>query len=360
MKKALLIIGLFVLNIYSQSYDAVSLSLAENYTALSRGVYALPWNPANLCMSRGNSMELNILSFNANMYNNALSINNYNRYFTYEGHGGRWTDSDKKEIMDLFEDGLHLNINYSANLLGFAYNNFALSIQSNIQGGAELISNKKLFKTVLYGDSLTRNYSFNDSKLAKASFYSATKIAIGYAYPIKIRKFVYIPGLKVINAGISLNYYLGNSVAQTKKSGVSVKRYRNELDKEILEYNVNFEGKTSYIEGSFPAGNGLGIDLGFSTQYQKQWQFSWSFENLFGSIYWKSNTERHMLIERDSVSVDSLLDDNAKDTSVSEDESYPTGAFSTRLPVKMRIGVSYQWMKELVITMDWHQGFDNY
>ena len=360
MKKVFLIIGLFSLNVFSQSYDAVSLSLAENYTALSRGIYALPWNPGNLCLSRGNSMELNILSVNAGAFNNALSINSYNRYFTFEGHGGRWSDADKNNIMDLFDNGLHLNINYSANVLGVAYNNFAFSIQSIVQGGAELLNNKQLFKTALFGDSLTRDYSIKDPKFAKASAYWANKISIGYAYPVNVRQFVDIPGVKTICAGISLNYFLGNAVVDIRNSSASVQRYRNESDDDILEYNLNFIGKTASVDNNFPAGNGFGIDLGFSAHYRKQWQFSWSFENLFGNIFWIQNVETHVIIEKDSLLADDLLDNNAEDTSVSEDESYPTGAFSTRLPVKMRMGASYQWTKELVLTMDWHQGFDHY
>ena len=289
MKNVILFVLLFVIGISAQTFDAVSLSMAENYTAASRGINAMTWNPANLSMPRGNTMELNILSMNMNFFNNALSVNSYNRYFTEEGHGGRWSDSDKRAILDLFKDGLKFNVNYSANVLGIAYNNFAFSIQSNIQGGAELISNEKLFKTVLFGDSLTRDYAFKDSKLVKASVYSATKISAGYSYPIKIYKFVDIPGIKTICAGVNLNYYLGNGVVKTKNSGVSVKRYQNELNDEILEYEVNFKNQTAYIENSFPAGNGFSMDLGFSSFYQKKWQFSWSFENLFGSIHWNQN-----------------------------------------------------------------------
>ena len=113
MKNVIIIIFLFVSSIFGQSFDAVSLSMAENYTAISRGINAMSWNPANLSMPRGNTMELNILSMNMNLYNNALSINNYNQYFTEEGHSGRWSDSDKNEILDLFNNGLDFNVNYS-------------------------------------------------------------------------------------------------------------------------------------------------------------------------------------------------------------------------------------------------------
>ncbi|MEJ2543648.1 MAG: DUF5723 family protein, partial [Calditrichaceae bacterium] len=360
MKKVILFSLLFAISISAQSFDAVSLSMAENYTAVSRGIYSMTWNPANLSMPRGNTLELNILSLNMNLYNNALSVNNFNQYFTEEGHGGRWSDSDKHAIMDLIDDGLKFNVNYSVNVLGVAFKNFAVSIQSNAQGGAELISNKKLFKTVLFGDSLTRDYAFKDPKLAKGSAYSASKISAGYSYPIKIYKFLDIPGIKTVCAGINFNYYLGNAVVQTKKSGISVKRYENDQDDEILEYELRFINQTAYIENSFPAGNGFGIDLGFSTYYQKKWQFSWSFENLFGSIYWNQNTEVQKLIEKDSLLFDDLIDKDAEDTSISIDTTYNRSSFSTRLPVKMRVGASYKWNKELLLSMDWHQGFDSY
>jgi hypothetical protein len=62
MKNVILFVLLFIINVFAQSFDAVSLSMAENYTAVSRGIYAMSWNPANLSMPRGNTMELNILS----------------------------------------------------------------------------------------------------------------------------------------------------------------------------------------------------------------------------------------------------------------------------------------------------------
>ncbi|MEJ2056143.1 MAG: DUF5723 family protein, partial [Calditrichaceae bacterium] len=248
------------------------------------------------------------------VYNNALSINSYNQYFTQEGHGGRWSTSDKKEIMDLLDDGVHTNINYSSNLLGFAYNNFAVSIQSKVQGKAELVNNSRLFKTFLFGDSLTRDYAFEDSKFAKGSAYSATKISVGYAYPLRIDRWIDIPGVKTVCIGMNLNYFLGNAVAKTQNSEVSLQRYQNEQEDEIIEYNLNVLSKTAYIEGSFPAGNGFGIDLGFSTHYDKQWHFSWSFENLFGSIHWAQNTETHVLVKRDSALFKDLIDNDAEDT----------------------------------------------
>lgn len=358
MKNIWLIIIFLVTTLQSQHFDAVSLGMGGNYSALSKGVTALSWNPANLCKTRGNSFELNFFSLNIAAFNNSISLTEYNRYFTQEGHNGKWSESDKKNILDILsDDGIKAYLNATTNILGFAYNNFAFSVQGVLQGSMGLGKNKKLFEIALDGENLTNDYVFNDSKIVALDIFSALKFALGYAYPIEIKE--YIPSVNKIYLGLNLNYYMGAAVAQSRTTDAVIKRYLNNEDKEVLEYRLNIAGRTSSVEGGFPAGNGFSIDFGAATVYEKKWLISWSFSDLFGSIHWHQNTEKHVFLKEDSLLTEDLFDANDEDTSVSMDTSFTTSSFNTGLPRRMRLGTAYLLQEDLSLTMDWHQGFDN-
>ena len=99
-------------SVNGQGFDGASLGMGRAYGAMATGIDAIAWNPANLVLPRDNFMELNLFAINLNMANSSFNIDNYNRYFTKEGHKGWWSDSDKEAILDLIdEDGLNASIN---------------------------------------------------------------------------------------------------------------------------------------------------------------------------------------------------------------------------------------------------------
>jgi hypothetical protein len=359
MKKIFVIIVIFISFLSGQNFDVASVGMAGNYTALGRGVSAMAWNPANLCSVRGNSFELNLFSVNLAAFNNTFSINDYNRYLTAEGNNGRWTDNDKQGLLNLIpDDGIQSFLNTSTNILGFAFNNFAFTIQSVTQGQVSLSENKEPFNMVLDGVEITNDYSFKNSGVVEGEMFGAIKMSAGYAYPIALRNL--IPGISKISVGLGINYFAGLAIARTVHSDVIANRYENETEDEMLYYKMNLETNYAYVDGNFPAGNGFSLDFGATTKYRSAWTFSWAFSNLFGSIRWNQNTEKYVLLETDSVLIDNLLEGKDSETSVSVDSTYNRSNFSTRLPVKMRMGAAYQLLDELVLTMDWHQGFDHH
>jgi len=359
MKKIVAIMVLLSAALFGQHFDAVSLGMGGNYIALSRGINAITWNPANLSLPRGNNLEINIFSMNLAAYNNSLAIREYNRYFTEEGHKGRWSEADKKDILNMIsDDGLRTYLNFHTNILGVAYKNFGFSFQSVTQGRVALSENKKPFQILLQGEEFTKNYELKNSKLVDIDAFTAFKISMGYAYPFTIKE--YIPGIDKIYVGANFNYYMGGALVETRRSDGLIRRQLTVDDEDVLQYDLNLIGRTSHIENSFPAGNGFSFDIGASTSYRKNWLISWSFSNLFGNIYWSKNTEKHILSQRDSLLIEDLFEDREEDTSVSTDTSMAIGGFSTRLPVHMRIGAAYLLREDLRLTLDWQQGFDTY
>ena len=89
IKKILFVIisiPFIVFSVFAQGFDGASLGIGRAYGALATGIDAIAWNPANLVLPRDNFMELNLFSINLNMANSSFNIDNYNRYFTKEGH----------------------------------------------------------------------------------------------------------------------------------------------------------------------------------------------------------------------------------------------------------------------------------
>ncbi len=357
------IIWIFVISgsLIAQGFDAKSLGLADNYSAVSRGVQAMPWNPANLALERGNTFELNFISFNIAIYNNSFSLSEYNRYFTKEGNGGRpYTEKDKQAILDLIPDeGFKAMSSVGMNAFGVAYNNFGFAVQLIQQGQGASSTSKKLIDIALNGEDLTRDYNLHETNPVGGSSFGAMKISAGYAYPLKPTKIKFLRFMRkhvdLLAVGININYYLGAAGAKIERSELRVKRFGAKADS--VSYLFNMEAVTSATESGSPTGQGFGIDLGITAKYKKHWHFSLSFSNLFASIRWTKNVERFILKESGEAEI---FGDTNEDSELSIDTSYAIGSFETKLPTVMRAGASYKLLNNLTLVAEWRQGFDDY
>ena len=72
MKSLFSLLFIWVSTASAQNFDAASLGMAGNYSAISRGVASMAWNPANLALKRGNMLEINLFSVNAQFYNKII------------------------------------------------------------------------------------------------------------------------------------------------------------------------------------------------------------------------------------------------------------------------------------------------
>ncbi len=373
MLKKLFIILISAYSLNAQSFDGVGLGMAGNYTAISRGVNAVALNPANLALVRGNNVEVNLFSMRNDIYNNSFSYYEYNRYFTAEGNGGFWTEYDKNAIINTIQsDGIQINQDITMNILGFAINNFAFVVQAVEQGDIHIASSKRPFEIALYGDSLTKDYTYSDPQVLQADAYSALKFTLGYAYPLNLKL---LPGLSWKSVGINVNYFLGTAVAQTTQSDVLLQRKLvGEDNTDIIMYRANLSGRIA-IPGvaaddsvdvvwdetsGYTAGKGLGIDLGLSFNFSKKWDFSLSVNNLFASINWNTNTMLSYQNFSDSLETTDLFNGNDSGNNVQEDSIVHIDNFSTPLPSVMRLGAAYHLLDNLVITAEYRQGLDSY
>ena len=102
-------------------------------------------------------------------------------------------------------------------------------------------------------------------------------------------------------------------------------------------------------------GSGYGLDIGAAGIINKKLSISMSFDNVLGSINWNKNTKQYFttfLVD----SADYKKDDfsiNQQDTSYTEDIE----AFSTRMPVVLRMGAAYDIKEYLTVALDLEQAF---
>jgi len=359
MKKltAFILIGWAVL--YGQNFDGTALSLAGSYTALSKGIDAVGWNPAGLALQRGNAIEINIISINSAFFNDALSLDTYNRYFTAEGNPDNFlNESEIKDLLSLFSDQrLKINTDNTVNLFGLAFNNFGMAVQGIAAGSVD--ANIKPLEIALNGLDFTEDYSYNVPNQVKGDLFSAIKISFAYAYPISIKK--YLPGFRPLAVGIGINYYIGMAVGQVLDSRLSINRIPAEGDNDEYTSLVG-QARARYAlgeDGPTPVGSGRGIDLGFSSGYGKRWRFALSFSNIGASINWSTNTNILIQTHQDSIPMGDLINgDNNEDTSTDTDTSYAIGSFSTSLPAVMRIGGVYEIQNNWLVSAEWQQGLN--
>ena len=354
MKKIIILLFIITAYVYPQSFDGISPGLAGNYMTMSRGVNALGWNPANLALSRGNGIEISLLSFNSSLYNNSFSLDTYNRFFTEEGHGGYWNTKDKNELLDIMSDnGLRMDVGVNANILGLAFNNFGMAVQMIGQGYTKLAANKEPFEMVLFGETIDRSYQYEQSSQVKAAAYSAMKISFGYAYPINMKWLR--PELKDLAIGLTWNRYVGFAVAQSRKADVLFERIPG--DEESLKYALLMEARTANASGS-SSGTGNGFDFGLSSGWGKNIDFSWSFTNVGASIKWVGDTEKHYLYHADSVAIEDIDKDDDESSKTEIDTTYDIGSFRTSLPAMMRMGAVYHLSQQWKVSAEYHQGLN--
>jgi hypothetical protein len=354
--KILIVICLISLqSVTAQSFDGIGLGLAGNYTASSRGVNSMAWNPANLAMYRPNNFELNFVSVNAALFNSGFSVNDYNKYFTLSGHNGEWSIKDRQEILNKFSgDGLGLNMDINTNILSFVAGNFGLGIQLLTNGSAHIDAGKPL-EIILFGETIERDYEFSDSGILNADFYSALKNSISYSYLFKIDRYKYY--VSHLAVGISLNYYMGLAVAQSLKSSVDMRRIDSgglDSQEEMIRYETRILARTDDPSNGI-AGKGFGMDLGVTARFARSWYFSLSVSNLFASINWSGNPQMAEYSRVDSIYI---FANTGHDTSYTFENKTRGKEFKTSLPVVLRAGLSLRLMQNLTLSADLHQGLN--
>ncbi|HEX2897804.1 MAG TPA: DUF5723 family protein [candidate division Zixibacteria bacterium] len=311
----------------SELSSARSLALSGAMTALSTGVDAARYNPANLGLQSQAPLQLELASFGANISNNSFTLDDYNKYT-----GATLSSSDKSDILaKIPKEGLNLKADAEAAALSLSFGTFAFSVSG--VGAADANLNKDIMDLLLNGNS------FADSVIVTGSYSDGIAYAqAGFSYG----HLLYEAGSRQLAIGGTIKYIRGIGVEEIVK-----------LDGIAATLATGFQGTGSIAARTATGGSGYGVDLGAALKLNQNYTIGARLENVLGSINWNKDTEEHGI----DFSFDTMTINNANDSViVSNDYSIDIPSFSTRLPTVMTLGVANTSGK-LRWGIDWEQGF---
>lgn len=366
--------------------DARTTAMGRTYTILSRGVYSLGRNPANLMFSENKHFELAthlpLPNMSFKVGSDFIDLGEYNYFFGGETDatgatvGRTLTDSDKQRMIALFESGgkiftevnfTHFAVSYKANekigAFGFGLGD-AINVDFRFPSG--------IIDLALYGNPIGKVYNFNDLGL-NASF--IRNISFSYARDLP---FILPKVFKQFSVGLSVKLVQGYAYARVEKVNTTfTTTAQNEItgDANILaytaispdfgvKYKFESEEKTASF-GAFPqaAGSGTGIDFGISTKISDKLNIGLAITDI-GSMTWDKGTAQ--FVSKGAFLVDDLTNSEQLDTLKNAfiGEAQPIASFTSELPTALRLGASYQFYGSqdsagYVLSLDYNQGFND-
>lgn len=366
--------------------DARTTAMGRTYTIVSRGVFALNRNSANLMLSENKHLQISThfplpnLSFKVGT--DFMDLEEYNYFFGGEADatgatsGRLLTDDDKQRMIDLFQDGgkifseinlMHFAATYKVNekigAFGFAMGD-AIYIDFRFPSG--------IIDLAMYGNPIDKVYNFNNLDI-NASWIRSYGLSYARDLP-----FVFPKVFKQFSAGITFKIVQGFAYARVENVNTTfTTTAQNEIvgDANILAYTAfspdfgvkyDFEDEEKSSSFSpFPqaAGSGTGIDIGFSARLNDKINVGLAITDI-GSITWDKGTAQ--FVSSGSFKIDDVLNNEQTDTLKNAfiGESKPIGSFDSDLPTALRIGVSYQIYGSLdtagyMLSLDYNQGLND-
>jgi Family of unknown function (DUF5723) len=313
----------------SAQADVTAMGLGGAWTSMSRGMDSVDWNPANLAISKPNTVFFGA-NLVAGFQNNAFSIDHYNQYT-----GALITQDDKDFLLgEIPDEGLVLDTYTHFSAFGLAIGPFALTVQG--MGGAQGTIDKDLFDLAFNGNILDREYNLDNTA---ASGYALAATTLTYALPI------YTTFGYQLSGGLNYRFLKGfyDFTVEDVSGGMVTRIEGFELDAEATA--VTAEG-----------GGGHAIDFGLALQAPRGWTFGFALSNLSSNITWDDNPERHSFyIYGDSLSAETEdFDERVTDA----DTTVSIGSYETSLPRILRLGASNTW-RDFHYAVDLVKGFDN-
>jgi hypothetical protein len=378
MKKLLIIclciIGIHFSELRAQNgsigiVDAVGTSMGKTYTTMSRGVYALGINPANLAMSGGKHWEFAIPpNLSLRMGTDFLSIDEFNYFFggvkdsvTGETHGKYLNSEDKDRLINLFKSGGEIMIDYSMLNFGFTwkptetFGAIGFSVQDNFY--ARLKFPAGIIDLVMSGNPVGKEYSLDD--LEFKTWYLRT---YNFSYAHELNGL--FPKLfDRLAIGFGVKYVSGFGYAALDK--ISTKVITNS-DRTITEYgdlnflvalspdfNFKYDFDTLRSSEKFKfefmpqaAGKGTGFDIGISGNITQKLGFGIAVTDI-GKIKWDLNAAEY--ISSSSYTLKDMSDPNLRDSlkKAFTGKGHFIESFETELPTALRIGLCYVFKPDL-------------
>ncbi len=365
--------------------DARSMGMAKTSNAVSRGVFSIGINPANLLNDSTTinfSTMLPLPNVSIRTGTNFINLNDINYFFGgVNGNGRVLSSSDKQKLNSLFANGGLVLVNLSVNIFSFglklepSIGAFAFSINDVVDGNVNVPH--EISQLVLSGNTAGSNYNFDDAEI---NAWWIRDYSLSYAREI--------PGVlqdifSNISAGITFKYVQGYACAQSSTvNGNYIRTGSNNNDITLsTNYGIqsafsnNFEVKYSFDttnnkSGNFtlfpnPVGTGFGLDIGLSASLNNEWRFALSVTDI-GSIKWNKNSVN--TTSDGQYTISDLADKSQQDSLKNKfkGNSVKINSFTTGLPTALRLGTAYKFIFSqsdfpgtLLLALDLNQGFNN-
>jgi hypothetical protein len=330
MKKisACLVLAFLLLGTGRLGAHGRSLGLASAFTSASRGVAAVPWNPANLALPDKPSFSLAIASLSLNAVNNSFTATQYNLYT-----GEFLTDADKHEILSSVpEEGLRISLDTRATALGFSIGGIALTAGGVVSADGHFP--KDVLDLILFGNEVNRTYDFSSTE------------GEGWAY-LSVGATVSTRAMRNFSdhaaVGATVRYLRGLGCWQVIQSEGSLT-----TTQEAVEMSGNIVTRTA------KGGHGYAMDLGFAVQLEGGWSLGLSALDISSSITWSQNPRQQVnYLLGDSITVRQIVEEDT--VIVAEGYEREIDPFSISLPTRIQLGLSKR-TGDLLLTFDYHQG----
>ncbi|MDP6779573.1 MAG: DUF5723 family protein [Candidatus Latescibacteria bacterium] len=331
---------LVVWGLYGTCAEAVGESSARAsgmglaYTAVSRNLDAVGWNPANLGLSSDRKVSIALFSAGAGVGNTAYSLGDYE---TYNGMAF-WDEATKREILSKIPaEGLAFNTAAEARALGISYGRTAFRI--NLFGSARGRLPKDPVELMLFGNQADRTYRI-DSTDGKGQ--AAWNLSLSRAFALSIE------GVETAAVGVTVRYLRGIGYFEVQNGrGTLVTHDRG----------IRLDG--SSLARRAEGGNGLSVDLGFGAELDGKWTVGVALIHL-GRIWWNKDAREHRgSMQTDSLKVEDLADvEEFDDLFNTVDDERILSSFGGGLPATFRLGVARRGSRWL-LAADWEQGLSN-
>ncbi len=297
-------------------------------TALSRGLGAVEYNPANLAFSRGTSVGLAAAALD--VHNNAISLDRYN-----EITGSHLDTADKTALLgDIPSDGFRLDADARASVLGLHSGNFALSFNAIGSGRGNL--DKDYFDLVLFGNQPGKTVDFSNTWGEGYAVGSAT-LSFGSTFlETDLGKF---------SVGMNARYLQGIYEVHVEDAHGSITTSMTEISGEAFVSTLSSDG-----------GQGYGLDLGVALQTSGGWHLGLAVDNVASNISWDGNVEANEF--RLTAADINLLNEDLDASVADNDTTFAGDPYQTTLPRRMRVGVANQF-GPMAVAVDYTQGFED-
>jgi len=318
--------------------NAQQYGLGGAYSAMVEGAEATFANPANLYLDPTHKFSMNLLGLGAQVSNNAISHNSYQRYV-----GDFLDEQEKTDLLSLIPaEGVKLKSDAKLQGVSLAYGPLAFGVRGFSSYSS--IFARELFELALRGNELDRVYSFNP---VKGEGMSVAAAGVGLSHNIRITQSV----IKNISFGATVSYLYGLSFTRVAESNFYSKTTRSSL-----------EGDGRLVAEYAEGGSGYAVNLGTTIALFNNVRASVVLQNVTSFMTWDKNAKNiYFQFNMNENGFEPILDSGGPIDSVfvTQDSSIAVAKFTTQLPSVMRFAVMIPIREQLTVNTEYEQGFND-